>query len=284
MSDLSSMKDFWNKTAKKFGEDEDYRPVLTPSSKGLINWYADCLQNRALSRILKGLFGKTVLDVGCGVGRWSARLASVAALVVGLDLSREMILKAKKRMDKKGLSADFVVASTHMLPFIPRAFDAIVSVTVLQHIIEESSFKDATSSIAQTTKGDGEIILLEYSYNPSGKKNRYSSEFPTVAHCYREAFEEVSSLELIETRGVDLSVFLKPFNRFYKKRGKYKVNLETGSLSFLYKLSLDGFYFLASVACILSLPSDITLSNRFQRYSEHQVFIFKSRKTNQKSP
>lgn len=273
MSDLPTMKDFWNKTARKFGETENYTPVLLPSSKGLLNWYTDFLQNRALKKHLEELSGQFVLDVGCGVGRWSARLATTGSSVVGVDLSREMVKRAKSRLSKRNLPGDFVVASVEKLPFVSNLFDSILSVTVLQHIVEKASFDSAVSDILRTIRIDGNIVLLEYTYDSSGK---YTVHFPTIAHNYKDAFERNEKLSLTDVQGVDLSLFLKPFNRIIKKRGKYRDVLEDSKPSSKYRLLASAFYFLASAACFLSLSLDLPFRNVFKKYSEHTVFVFRA--------
>lgn len=273
MTELQNMEEFWSKTAIRFGKKGDYAPVLFPSSKGLLNWYLDYLHKSALEGILKRLSGKVVLDVGCGVGRWSARLAETGAHVVGVDLSREMVKKAKSRMVKRNLRSDFVVASAHDLPFVSHIFDSVLSITVLQHIVDNALFKSAVSNIVRILKTDGEIILLEYAYDASGN---FSPHFPTVAHHYIDAFEVCEGLDLAEIKGVDLSLFLKPFNRVIKKHGKYRDQLGRPGSSSRYALSAASFYFLASIACALSLPIDIVFRNAFLQHSEHKIFIFRA--------
>jgi SAM-dependent methyltransferase len=275
VSDLPSMKDFWNRTAKKFGDKDGYRPVLMPSSKGLLNWYTDFLQNRALKKHLDSFSAQFVLDIGCGVGRWSARLATLGSTVIGIDLSREMAKRAKSRLSKRNLKGDFVVASVEKLPFIPNLFDSILSVTVLQHNVEKSSFDSAVSEILRIIRMDGTLVLLEYTYDSSKK---FTEHFPTVAHNYEEAFASDKKLSLINVEGVDLSLFLKPFNRVVKKRGKYKDSLEDSQPSSKYRLLASSFYFFASIACLISLPLDIPLRNVLKKYSEHTIFVFSANK------
>ena len=112
------MKDFWNRTAVRFGKKEDYAPVLMPRANGLLNWYIDFLQRTALRDVIRQFSGDAVLEVGCGVGRWSARMSAEGSRVVGVDLSYQMVKKAKSRMETKGLAADFVVANVEKLPFV----------------------------------------------------------------------------------------------------------------------------------------------------------------------
>ncbi len=41
--------------------------------------------------------GCAVLDVGCGSGLFFSQVAAQASLVVGVDISRKLLLKAKER-------------------------------------------------------------------------------------------------------------------------------------------------------------------------------------------
>ena len=48
--------------------------------------------------------GTRVLDVGCGVGRWSSLLAARGGLVTGMDLSPTMITEAHRRAKAMGVT------------------------------------------------------------------------------------------------------------------------------------------------------------------------------------
>src|SRR5688500_10106413 len=64
----------------------------------------------ALSPHFRDLEGKRVLDLGCGVGRWTRLAARRGAVVTGVDLSPTMIEEATRRAGEAGLSSrcDFV--------------------------------------------------------------------------------------------------------------------------------------------------------------------------------
>lgn len=268
------MKEFWNNTAKTFGGKNDkYGPVLVPSSKGLLNWYIDTLQRTALNQFFPQLFGKTILEVGCGVGRWSIRLARKGTNVIGIDLSREMLKHAKKQISKeKVTNVDLVVASAQNLPFVLEKFDNILSVTVLQHIVNSSEFKLSVSEIIRTVKSGGKIILLEYTNN---RFNEYDLQFPTHSYDYEKAFKTEKGLQLTDVQGVDLSIFLRPFNSLMISRGRYRNYLKYNSEPKKNIVLSQIFYFVSSIACICSLPFDMLFRNIFLKYSEHKIFVFK---------
>jgi ubiquinone/menaquinone biosynthesis C-methylase UbiE len=269
--EIVEMKDFWNNTATRFGMGNNLRSVLHPSSRGLLNLYTNFIQKQALIKTFRSLRGKTVLDVGCGIGRWTTMLAKSGSITIGIDLSKQMLKNAQHRSIREKTHAQFVLASATQLPFADQIFDSILSVTVLQHITNEILFRSAVVDILRTTKKGGNIILLEYNSETMTKQN----QFPTVAYDYQEYFENKGNAHLIEVQGVDLSLFLKPLNRIARKRGKYKDRLKGKPPSSKYALSAAIFYFFVSLGCLCSLPFDITFRNVLKSYSEHKIHIFR---------
>ena len=57
-------------------------------------------QTRKYSKALENVnvTSKTVLDVGCGSGLFFTQVANKAGIVVGVDLSRKLLIKAKKHI------------------------------------------------------------------------------------------------------------------------------------------------------------------------------------------
>lgn len=73
--------------------------------------------------------GARVLDVGCGPGNISGRLAALHALPCGVDLSKEMVDVAQEM--NPGI--EFRSADAESLPFADAEFDAVVGNFMLLH-------------------------------------------------------------------------------------------------------------------------------------------------------
>ncbi len=74
------------------------------------------------------------LDAGCGSGILTLKLANRINYVVGLDISRSMILSAKSyQRELKKDNVAFVVADLERLPFKKGTFDFVVSKATLHH-------------------------------------------------------------------------------------------------------------------------------------------------------
>jgi arsenite methyltransferase len=79
--------------------------------------------------------GEKVLDIGCGAGLdmiWASRLTGRAGRVCGIDLTPEMVERARANLVRAGASnANAVVAGSEALPYDDDTFDVVTSNGVL---------------------------------------------------------------------------------------------------------------------------------------------------------
>ncbi|MBU2025122.1 MAG: class I SAM-dependent methyltransferase [Patescibacteria group bacterium] len=78
-----------------------------------------------------------VLDIGCGNGYVANSAAKKAGYVLGIDISRKSILKARRQFRRKNLK--FVLGDATKYPFTKK-WDAIILSNVLEHIKERKVF------------------------------------------------------------------------------------------------------------------------------------------------
>ena len=94
--------------------------------------------------------GERILDIGCGTGHLTARIAESGAEVIGLDSSAEMLQQARSAHPH----LQFVLGDARDFTF-PQPFDAIFSNAAL-HWIKEP--RDVIRSVHAALKPDGRFV------------------------------------------------------------------------------------------------------------------------------
>lgn len=78
--------------------------------------------------------GMMVLDVGCGTGNFSIKLAKKGCKVVGIDISEEMLDIAREKVRQQGLNIRFYQMDVYDLQFPDEHFDAIFSMAAFEFV------------------------------------------------------------------------------------------------------------------------------------------------------
>lgn len=77
--------------------------------------------------------GKTLLEVGCGLGIDLVRFARAGAVVTGVDLAERAVELAQQNMTLNDLNADLIVMNGEDLKFPDDSFDVVYAHGVLQY-------------------------------------------------------------------------------------------------------------------------------------------------------
>ena len=101
--------------------------------------------------------GKTVLDLGCGVGNDLARFAKAGAIVTGVDLAEHSIQLAKDNFRFRGLHGTFMQMDGEKLSLPDDSFDAVFCHTVLHFTPDPAAM---IREIRRVLKPGGEAILM----------------------------------------------------------------------------------------------------------------------------
>lgn len=104
------------------------------------------------------------LDLACGtvdVGLEVARQIK-GAMVIGGDISLEMLLEAGRKVIREDLTRQFsfVTCAGESLPFRDRVFDSILIAFGIRNVVEREK---ALREMARTLKEEGTLVILEFS-------------------------------------------------------------------------------------------------------------------------
>jgi SAM-dependent methyltransferase len=103
-----------------------------------------------MEKLLRDLFelppGARVLDIGCGKGDLARRLRSAGYEAHGADFAASLpdpcpdYLRPIEATTLRDSRRSYTVTSTYRLPFEDGAFRAVVSTSVLEHVIDKEAF------------------------------------------------------------------------------------------------------------------------------------------------
>lgn len=110
-------------------------------------------QERRLQMVLQEapVAGRRVLDAGCGLGLYMARLAAQGAIVHGIELEDERARAARV------VSPQAIQASAEALPYPDESFDLVFSNEVLEHV---TSDRQAVREAVRVLAPGGRLALF----------------------------------------------------------------------------------------------------------------------------
>lgn len=104
---------------------------------------------------------QAVLDFGAGSGDFAAMLSRHFDRVFAFDISDAVIDKARVRHGNDRI--EFMHgADIRQMPLAEGSLDLVLSVTVLQHILDEDELISVLAYLRQRLRPDGRLIALEY--------------------------------------------------------------------------------------------------------------------------
>ncbi len=176
-----NIRDFWSRNVNA---ERLMGRSVTSSQRGDEGYFNDIAEQRYRSHrhLLPWIHsmekGKTVLEIGCGVGLDSYEMAQHGLQVTAVDLTEVAIQTVQTRFQDNGLTGTFQTANAEDLPFPDNNFDYVYSFGVLHHAADT---EQCIKEVYRVTKPGGTSLIMLY--------NRHSLN-EIVHRILRVPFEE----------------------------------------------------------------------------------------------
>ncbi len=147
------------------------------------------LEAKALQETLQNINFETCLEIGCGTGKNTAWLISKAKKITAVDLSEEMLAKAKEKIKNDGVQ--FIQANiTGSWTFADTKYNLITFSLVLEHIQNlDHIFNEVSKCLVQG--GHVYIGELHPFKQYAGSKARFETTSGTqVVECFTHHLSE----------------------------------------------------------------------------------------------
>jgi len=134
-----------------------------------------------------------VLDLGCGTGWASRRMARVSAEVIGLDVADEMLRRAEQTSTGVN-NVRYVWGSAEKIPAADNAFDKVLSVESFYYYADQGK---ALDELRRVITPGGRLFILINLY----KDNHYSLRWVTELKVPVQALSEAEYIALLQAHG-----------------------------------------------------------------------------------
>jgi 2-polyprenyl-6-hydroxyphenyl methylase/3-demethylubiquinone-9 3-methyltransferase len=117
-----------------------------------------------IERLVGGIAGKRVVDVGCGGGILAEAMAAKGAEVLGIDLADKPLKVAALHKLESGANVEYrLVAAERLAEEMPETFDVVTCMEMVEHVPDPAS---TVAACARLAKPGGWVVFSTINRNP----------------------------------------------------------------------------------------------------------------------
>ena len=173
---------------------------------------AEDYPNKIYECLLHKIKDKIVLDLGRGTGKFMQKFYNETSKYYGLDLSKEQLNIAKRKVNND--SVEFICCSAENIPLPDNSIDVIISTWVLGTILEVDRRNKVLDEMKRVLKNDGNIYLVE---------NDIGGEFEEIRNRYPDIKRTKGYNDWIESHGFVCENKFETYFKFKDKEQAKKV-------------------------------------------------------------
>jgi SAM-dependent methyltransferase len=166
-------KDFIFPTGRAWAEDLGYPEELANVPESAAESFAGVANPWVMGRLAPG---ERVLDLGSGAGTDSliaAQMVGEEGYVTGIDMTREMLAKARAAAAEMGAAnVEFVEAEAERLPFSDASFDVVISNGVIDLVPDKDAvFSELHRVLAPGGRIQVADVTIQNPVSAEGRRN-----------------------------------------------------------------------------------------------------------------
>jgi len=107
--------------------------------------------------------GQRILEIGCGTGSLTILVKTLhpAVEVVGLDPDQKALARARRKVERQGVSLQLDRGFSDKLPYPDRSYDRVLSAFMFHHLNSDEK-KNTLDEIRRVLKPGGSLHLLDF--------------------------------------------------------------------------------------------------------------------------
>lgn len=210
---------------------------------------------------------KQVIDLGCGTGEISVRLAKAGFEVTGVDYSSDMLAYAERKATKEYTNIDLIQQDLRELEGLKEMDAAVCYCDVMNYLTSESDLKNVVKRIADSLKPGGVFIFDVHSMQ------QVENNF--IDHTFAEVTEDTSYIWFC-TGGENPGEMYHDLTFFHREGNKY-VRFDEEHFQRTYPISFYERLLLAAGFQNIKIYGDFSIDKEITEETERVFFVAQKR-------